>query len=81
MNDAAPKPPPVPHSRLYCLCRACIAERQAEVRRRIEDARREAQRIAAAEELAGRGIVFAPPKKAQPGTLRALVAMSRRRSA
>lgn len=71
MNDDAP--PPVVHS-IRCTCAACISARQAEVRRRLEEQRREGRRheLALLEDAAGRGSVFKPLKRAQPGTQPAL---------
>ena len=68
-------PPPVQHA-ANCLCGKCISERQAEMRRRLEEARREDARgreLAFLESLGGP--VFSRlgmPKKAQPGTTRAI---------
>ncbi len=59
--------PPVPHATLRCTCAACIAERQAEVRRRAEERRRERQRDASAAVLELRPMLFST-RKAQPGT-------------
>lgn len=59
-----------------CVCDSCCAARAAEVRRRLEDVRREQKRVA---DLAS--VELAPmawkPKKAQPGTLPALVKIGR----
>lgn len=75
MNDAPP--PPVPHH-LSCICQRCIAERQAEVRRRLEEQRRERRLsdLIMAEERAGRGVVFARlgKPKPMPGTIQAIAA-------
>ena len=65
MNDA---PPPVIHP-INCICRVCC------------DARRDYV-IAMREERRGRAKAFGeatvkPPRKAQPGTLRALVKIGR----
>lgn len=62
----------VPHA-ANCLCRVCCEARAAEVRRRLEEQRREGRRheLALLEDAAGRGIVF-KPRKAQPGTRPAL---------
>lgn len=69
-NDA---PPPVTHH-LRCTCNACCEVRAAEVRRRLEEQRREGRRheLALLEDAAGRGVVFKPLKRAQPGTQPAL---------
>lgn len=76
MNDDVPDGlrrdlPAVPHATLRCTCASCIAERQAEVRRRIEERRREGQREAAAAVLELRPVLFSL-RKAQPGTLPAI---------
>jgi hypothetical protein len=76
MNDDAPDGlrrdlPAVPHATLRCTCARCIAERQAEVRRRIEERRREQQRDASAAVLELRPVLFSL-RKAQPGTVDAI---------
>jgi hypothetical protein len=63
--------PAVPHATLRCTCSTCIAERQAEVRRRIEEQRRERQRDATAAVTELRPVLFSL-RKAQPGTLPAI---------
>ena len=79
-NDDSPDgirrdPPPVQHS-IRCTCRQCISERQAEVRRRTEEARREEKRgreLAFLEALGGP--VYArmgAPRKPMPGTVAAI---------
>lgn len=65
----------VPHAKLRCTCAACIAERQAEMRRRLEEARREDARgreLACLEAMGG--VVYARmgSPKPQPGTLQAI---------
>lgn len=57
------------HHVMTCECRLCRGQRAAELRRRIEDARR-----ARAEELAGREALVEDwrPKRDQPGTLPAI---------
>jgi hypothetical protein len=77
MNDDAPDGlrrdlPSVPHATLRCVCRECVAARQAEVRRRIEDRRREEQRDVSAAVLELRPVLFSL-RKAQPGTVDAIV--------
>lgn len=71
MNDA----PPVPHS-IRCTCATCVAARQAEVRRRLEEQRRERRLsdLVMLEEVAWRGVVFARlgRPKPMPGTLQAI---------
>jgi hypothetical protein len=63
----------VPHA-LNCLCRDCCAARAAEVRRRLEEQRRERRLsdLVMAEEVAGRGVVFARLGKPMPGTVTAI---------
>ena len=80
--SAATSPPPVPvvHHELRCTCDRCCSSRAAEVRRRIEDARREEGRgreLAYLEALGG--VVYARlgSPKPQPGTLRALAKLGR----
>ena len=72
-NDDAPDGlrrdlPPVPHATLRCTCAMCISARQAEVRRRIEDRRREEQRDASAAVLELRPVLFSL-RKAMPGSV------------
>lgn len=80
MNDDAPDAfrkdlPAVQHS-LRCTCQPCCHARAAEVRRRLEEQRREKARTAVimSEEYAGRGVVFARlgKPKPMPGTLLAI---------
>ena len=83
MNDDAPDGlrrdlPAVQHATLRCTCARCIAERQAEVRRRMEEQRRERQRDASAAVLELRPVLFSI-RKAQPGTLPALLKLGRAR--
>jgi hypothetical protein len=75
MNDDAPDGlrrdlPAVQHA-ANCICEPCRFARQAEVRRRIEERRREDQREAAAAVLELRPVLFSI-RKAQPGTLPAI---------
>ena len=60
----------VPHH-LSCICQRCCEARAAEVRRRLEEQRREKRRADAAyiEEHAGRGLVFSLAKKPMPGSV------------
>jgi hypothetical protein len=80
-NDA---PPPVQHS-ARCLCGQCISDRQTEVRRRTEEARREERRgreLAFLEAIGGP--VYArlgTPKRPMPGTVAAINKRYGRRSA
>jgi hypothetical protein len=75
---------PVQHA-ANCLCGPCISDRQAEVRRRIEEARREEKRgreLAFLEALGGP--VYArlgTPRKPYPGSVAAINARYGRRSA
>lgn len=78
-----PPPKPVPHASdhptLRCTCASCIDARRDELRRRLEEKRRD-QRIADMahlEDLAGRGLVFKPLKRPQPGTQPALRKLGR----
>jgi hypothetical protein len=82
MNDDAPDGirrdlPPVQHS-IRCTCEPCCFARAAEVRRRLEERRREQRRTAMvmAEEYAGRGVVFARlgKPKPMPGTIQRIAA-------
>lgn len=88
MNDDASRIrqdlPPVPHATLRCTCADCIAARQAEVRRRIEEARREEQRgreLAVLEAMGGPVYSRLGLAKASPGSLRAIARRYGRRSA
>jgi hypothetical protein len=68
-------PPPVVHS-LRCTCNACCAVRAAEVRRRLEDARREeraGRELAHLEAMSGPVYARLGLAKAQPGTRAAIV--------
>jgi hypothetical protein len=73
-------PPPVVHA-VNCICARCREARAAEVRRRLEDARREeraGRELAVLEAMSGP--VYARlglPRRPQPGTLRALVKLGR----
>jgi hypothetical protein len=69
-----PDLPPVQHS-IRCLCRRCIAERQAEVRRRAEEARREERRgreLAFLEAMGGPVYARLGKPKPMPGTVAAI---------
>lgn len=68
--NAAPKPPPVVHS-LRCACNRCCEERAAEVRRRIEDARREERAGREAAHL--EAMPVAKVRRPSPGSRAALV--------
>ncbi len=74
MSDTLPGPPPVPHH-INCTCALCCAARAAEVRRRLEEARREDRRgreLAHLEAMGG--VVYARlgMPRPQPGTLAAI---------
>lgn len=78
MNETPP--PPVTHATehptLRCICATCCAARAAEVRRRLEEQRRERRLsdLVMLEEHAGRGVVFARlgKPKPMPGTAPAI---------
>lgn len=73
-------PPPVTHATdhptLRCVCSTCCEARAAEVRRRLEEQRRERRLsdLIMSEERAGRGVVFARlgKTKPMPGTVQAI---------
>jgi len=84
MNDDAPDDirsdlPPVQHA-LNCQCEPCIFARTAEVRRRIEESRREERRgreLAFLEALGGPVYARLGTPRPMPGTRAAIVAAYR----
>ncbi len=84
MTDTLPGPPPTPPvtHHLSCICARCCEERAAEVRRRLEEARREERRGREMAHLeAMGGVVYARMgmPKPMPGTVRAINARYGRR--
>jgi hypothetical protein len=83
MNNDDALPPVAHHA--SCICNPCCAARAAEVRRRIEEARREdraGRELAYLEAMSGPVYGRLGLAKAQPGTVRAINrAYGRKRSA